>query len=274
MVHRMMWFVFGALACACGSSPAPAPDTHATLGVQVEMFAPGLDHFVSARLTADGPLAVTGCVMPERAPCEESMRVVLDDDAREEIEALLGDLGEQPTCEHEPAEAGDRSYALRVDETRYEGTVPADPARLSTRIAGPCHADARLAWWIARWLVATTRARSDLPSRLEVTIDATRTSPHFVVAAIDLASSPLVVEGCASDSRSCAGAQRVTLDGAALARLGALLEDVRSEPCHSPFPSGAVLAIEAGLVYDGPCGADADLAWWLATQLVPGALAP
>lgn len=269
--------VWGALACACGGAPPPVTETHATLGLEVEMFAPGLDRdrYVSARLTAEGPLAVTGCVMPERAPCEESMRVILDDDAREEIEALLGDLGERPTCEHETPEAGDRSYALRVDETPYEGALPADPAQLATRMADACRADARLAWWIARWLVAATRGASERPSRLDVTVDATRADgPHFVVATVDLASSPLVVEGCASDARSCAQRQRVTLESATLARLGVLLEDVRSEPCHAPFPAGVPLTIEAGIVYDGPCGADADLAWWIATQLAPGALAP
>ena len=54
--------VWGALACACGATPPPAPETHATIGVQVELFAPGLDRdrFVSARLGPDAPLMITG----------------------------------------------------------------------------------------------------------------------------------------------------------------------------------------------------------------------
>lgn len=269
-------------ACSCGGAPASTeptttPTPEATRGgMTVEMMAPGLDRarFVHASLTDGSPLVITGCVMPERAPCEESMRVVLDDDAGEELDALLDDLGETPRCEPAGIEPGDREFTLTVEGgATYTGPIPADPTRVAARAAGPCRADARLAWWLARWLVGATRPSGESPSRITVTVDATNASgPRFVNATVDLAASS--IEGCTSSARGeCAATRRVALEPPAIARLGALLEDVRSEPCHTPFPAGAALELEAGLVYDGPCGADADLAWWVGAQLDPDAIA-
>jgi len=269
-------------ACSCGgaSTAAPEPTTEAPVAtLHVDLEAPGLDRarFVSATLGGD-PLAITGCVMPESAPCEESMRVEFDDDASEELGALLADVGDMPRCEPEALQPGDRTYRATFggNDTVYAGPLPADPTQIAARTTGPCRADARLVWWVARWLIAATRAASEQPSIVSATVDASReSSPRFTQASIDFGRSPLAVEGCTSSTRSaCAAMQRVELDSRALARLGALLEDVRSEPCHAPFPSAAPLTIETGLLYDGPCGADADLAWWAATRLDPSALSP
>lgn len=272
------------VACSCGSTPPTTttttpPETAASASsLTVELSAPGLDRVrvVSAALTDDAPLVVTGCVMPESAPCEESMRVVLDDDAREELQALLDDVAATPRCEPDGIFPGDRDYTLSVEGgATYAGHIPADPAQMAARTGGPCRADARLAWWIARWLMGATRSASENPASVSGTVDTSSSAgPRFVSASIDLSErTGVAVVGCTSSVRgTCRGTTRVALDAPALARLSALLEDVRSEPCHVPFPSGATLAVEAGLVYDGPCGADADLAWWMATQLDPNAL--
>lgn len=271
------------VACSCGgAAPAttstPADDDEpARASFHVELGVPGDPlRWVMATLD-DEPLEVTGCVMPERGPCEESMRVVLDDDAREELQALLDDVAATPRCEPEGIHEGDREYTLRVEGgARYSGHVPADGSQMTARNGGPCRADARLAWWIARWLVGAARPASEQPSSVIVTLDATSASgPRFVNATIDLGSGPWAIVGCtASVAGACIATQRVVLDDAGRAHLGALLEDVRSEPCHAPFPAGAGLSIATGLVYDGPCGADAELAWWAATRLDPSALTP
>lgn len=272
-VHAVLLACGGAGATGAGASE-PATTSAAT-GFTVEMMAPDLarPRFVRASLSGRAPLEVGGCVLPEPGPCEESMRVVLDDDAREELEVLLDALAETPRCEPAATEPGDHEFALTFDDgTTFRGPMPADPARVAARAGGPCRADARLAFWLARWLLGEARPSEEQPSIVRVTLDATRdTGPRFVLASLDVAAA--VIEGCTADARGpCPSTQRVALAAPDAARARALLEDVRSEPCHAPFPAGAPLEIEAGLVYDGPCGADADLAWWVGTRLDPDAI--
>ncbi|MFO0682288.1 MAG: hypothetical protein U0234_09570 [Sandaracinus sp.] len=253
-------------------SESPATETgvrpiHATVAI-------GADRFVTATLEGR---AVIGCVSSVVGTCFATLRVPLDGAAEAELAQLLADVRAIQLCEPEAIVPGDLDYQLSWEGAprAYAGHLPADESNIAARGSGPCRADARLAWWIARWILASSRAASEMPSPLSVTLDVTRDAgPSFVNATVHWTGARPTIEGCtAAVGGSCRATHQVELDEARAARLAALVEDVRSEPCHVPFPAGAPLSIPMSLAYDGRCGADAALAWWVAEALEPGAFA-
>lgn len=270
------------MASACGgaeqqpsSPPDPPPTTipepiAASADIHVTAGIPGAANFVTATLTRGAPLVVIGCVSSVAGACAATQRIVLDDDARAELEGAIAAVHAMPRCEPAGFTAGDPEYALELGGTSYTGHFPAAESQIAGRTAGPCLADARLAWWIARWIIGSSRAPSELPSSLDVRVDESGSEPRFISATVDLTMSSLTIVGCVSAlAGSCRATREVALDGTGRARLLTLLEDVRAAPCHEPFPIGATLSITTGLVYDGPCGADWTLASWIARAIQP-----
>ncbi len=239
----------------------------------------GIDggRFVTATLTSTPPATVIGCVSSVAGTCFATLRIPLDDEATSELARLLADVSAIPRCEPEGIFPGDLDYELSWEGAprTYEGHVPADEHTMAARGSGPCRADARLAWWIARWVLASSRPASELPTPLVVTLDASSGSgPRFVNATAHFDTTPPTIVGCtATVGGSCRATHQVELDELGTARLLALVEDVRAEPCHVPFPEGTGMSIAMSLAYDGRCGADARLAWWVARTLDPSAFA-
>lgn len=255
--------------------PASAPPA----GVPPQIRATvGIDggRFVTATLESAAPAAVVGCVSTVAGTCFATVRVPLDADAMSELAQHVTDVLAIPLCEPAALVPGDLSYTLSWPGAprSYEGPVPADESTMAARGSGPCRADARLAWWIARWVLSSSRAASDMPAPLTVTLDASGASgPRFVNATVRFDGGPPRIVGCtAAIGGSCRATHEVVLDATQSARLYALVEDVRAEPCHVPFPAGAPFSLAMGLTYDGRCGADPALAWWVARTLDPAAL--
>jgi hypothetical protein len=259
-------------------APAGAATSSFEGSIHVTLAMPGPDaaRFVTATLEQGPPLAVFGCVSSVSGACRRTTQIELDHDAGAELDALVTAVRAIPRCEPEAIVPGDREYTLTLDGAprEYTGHLPAAEAELASRDAGPCRADARLAWWVARWIASSSRAPSEQPSTVAAQVNVSgETGPSFVNATVDLAATPLAVFGCTSAAAgSCRATTSVDLDAAQRARLLALVEDVRAEPSHEPFPAGQSLSLATGIVYDGPCGADAALAWWLAGVLDPTAM--
>ena len=288
-VVRTNCLVLVVLLVACGGAEAPATSTSpvttapatstapATIArstdISVTSGIPGSTLFVTATLERDSPLVVVGCVSSVAGACAATARIVLDDDAPSELDELVRAVEARPRCEPVGFSPGDPVYTLSLAGRSYDGHLPAAQDQIAARTAGACPSDARLAWWIARFVVATSRTPAELPSRVDAHVDVTTTDPRFVTAWVEPGPSELAIVGCTSGvAGSCRATRQIVLDATQRARFGALLEDVRSEPCHVPFPIGAALEIDVGLVYDGRCGADAELAWWMARLLDPDAM--
>ena len=114
-----------------------------------------------------------------------------------------------------------------------------------------------------------------LPARVSAVVDATTDAgPRFVNMKLDLGSGlPWTITGCTSGLRGgCDETLAVELTEEQRVALIQRLVAVQQEGCHDVLEPGGVLSVEVGLVYDGPCGAEADLAWWLADQFDPGVL--
>lgn len=256
--------------------PVPAATTTTVPGSISVTVGIEAGRFVTATLESAVPAHVTGCVSSVAGTCSATIEVPLDADAVAELPQRVADVRAIPRCEPEAIAPGDVDYHLSWlgAPREYVGHVPGDEANVTARGSGPCRADARLAWWIARWVLAQSRPASEMPSPIVVTLDATRSSgPTFVNATLHLERTPAVIEGCtAAVGGSCRATHQVELDAARTARARVLVEDLRAEPCHVPFPAGVALSIPMGLAYDGRCGADPALAWWVAGVLDPSAM--
>jgi len=98
--------LFGALLLsACGGSTAPPPSSAvpptstASTTVRVSAGMPGSTEFVTASLDVTDPLAVIGCISNVAGECAATARVVLDHDARAELDAALAAVRAMPRCE-------------------------------------------------------------------------------------------------------------------------------------------------------------------------------
>jgi len=236
---------------------------------------PGPASFVTATFTSGSPSTITGCVSSVAGECAATALVTLDADASTELERGVAGVLAIPRCEPEAIVAGDLEYHLAWAGAprEYEGHIASDESTIAARGSGPCRADARLAWWIARYILAASRPASDAPTPFSVTFDASSAeTPRFVNATVDLVAAPPTIFGCTASVRgSCRRTHQLELDLVQSARLRALVEDVRAEPCHVPFPAGAAFSLEMSLAYDGRCGADQALALWVANTLDPSA---
>ncbi len=138
---------------------ASEPETiHVTLGLSA---AP--PSFVTATYTS--PATIDGCISALAGACVATTRVTLEEEANEELTQLLADVRAMPRCEPGGIEPGDLDYTLSwPGSPSYVGSVPADASRMAARNEGPCRADARLAWWIAHWIVAAA-SPAEVPGR-------------------------------------------------------------------------------------------------------------
>jgi hypothetical protein len=131
---------------------ASEPETiRVTLGVSATP-----PSFVTATYTA--PATIDGCISAVAGACVATTRVTLDEEANDELTRWVADVRAMPRCEPGGIEPGDLDYTLSwPGSPSYVGSVPPDASRMEGRNAGPCHADARLAWWIASRIVAAAR---------------------------------------------------------------------------------------------------------------------
>jgi hypothetical protein len=141
---------------AAGSGTATTVGTPPALPAEIEaqVHLPGAapdDHLFVRVSLSDLPWTITGCVTGPAGGCEETLRVELTEADRRELVRLVMDVETIRPCEPEGIFPGDRAYRLVLTgfPRPYEGRLPAALADLAVRNAGPCRADARLAWWIA-----------------------------------------------------------------------------------------------------------------------------
>jgi len=251
----------------------PAP---ATLTIAASIFVTlgiggATPHYVTATYAAG---AVNGCVSNIAGTCLATVLATLDVDAQRELEQLLGEVAAIPRCEPDGVFADDLAYSMSWEGAprEYTGAIPSNESQMSARNGGPCRADARLAWWIARWVLAQSRPPSELPTIVANVDVSTASEPRFVNATARIGESSCTIVGCVtSDHGGCHATTTVVLDAVQSTRLRALVEDVRAEPCHVPFPTSEALDIDAGIDYDGRCPADPALGLWIARTLVPPA---
>lgn len=140
----------GTTAGAPTTAPAALP---AEIRARVHLPGAGADDHLFVTVSLDGlPWSITGCVTGPHGACEETGRVELSDDDRAALVQALGEVWAIPRCEPEGIFPGDRAYRLDLTGAPrpYEGRLPADPSQIEARNAGPCRADARLAWWITQ----------------------------------------------------------------------------------------------------------------------------
>jgi hypothetical protein len=264
------------LAAAPPGPTLPAVALPATMTLTMGVPDPTAPHFVSATLDTTGsPMTISGCVSTVAGACAASVLIRLDADATAELGSLYRDVLAIPRCEPEATVAGDLPYELSWPGAlrEYRGSMPGEDAQIAARSSGACRADARLARWIGRYVRAESRARSELPHPISIVVDATDGSgPRFVNATLDLDGTSRIT-GCTANVRGvCHATHDVELDAVQSARARALVEDLRAEPCHVPFPAGAPLSLAVGRDYDGRCAADAALAWWAAGIVDPTAM--
>lgn len=172
MAYLSRSVLFALLLLGCGGAPAtegpaPAPTSDengagATAAppalpaeIRAHVHLPGPDvednHVFVTVTLGELPWTISGCTTGAHGACEETSRVELDEASRAELVQLVAEVRAIPRCEPEGIFPGDRAYRLDLTSfpRPYEGNLPADPGQLATRNAGPCRADARLAWWIA-----------------------------------------------------------------------------------------------------------------------------
>lgn len=133
-------------------APGPPPALPAEIEAHVHLPGPQPDAHLFVRVSlAPLPWTITGCVTGRAGACEETARVELSEADRAALVQALAEVRAIPRCEPEGIFPGDRAYRLVLTggPRPYEGHLPADPAELPSRTAGPCRADARLARWIA-----------------------------------------------------------------------------------------------------------------------------
>jgi hypothetical protein len=137
-------------AATAGEAPPALP---AEIRARVHLPGTTAEDHLFVTVSLDGlPWTISGCVTGPDGGCEETMRVELTDADRAALVAALAEVRAIPRCEPEGLFPGDRAYRLDITGAAraYEGHLPADPSQLEARNAGPCRADARLAWWIAQ----------------------------------------------------------------------------------------------------------------------------
>jgi hypothetical protein len=143
---------------ASGPAGAPTetaapPALPAEIRARVHLPGPAADDHLFVTVSLDGlPWTITGCVTGPHGGCEETGRIELTDADRTALVTALGEVRAIPRCEPEGNFPGDRPYRLDITGAPrpYEGSLPSDPTQIDTRNAGPCRADARLAWWIVQ----------------------------------------------------------------------------------------------------------------------------
>lgn len=151
------------MSSAPGESASPAPGASvvleapaalpAEIRAHVHLPGPAADDHLFVTVSLDGlPWTIRGCVTGPNGGCEETARLELSEADRTALVTALGEVRAIPRCEPEGIFPGDRAYRLDMTGAprAYEGHMPADPTQLEARNAGPCRADARLAWWIAQ----------------------------------------------------------------------------------------------------------------------------
>jgi hypothetical protein len=105
--------------------------------------------FLRVRLDA-ARAALVGCPVEGReSPCDESFLRTLDAPRRDELARLIAEVRFGAPCAT-PVQLEGPEYAFRGDSWERRGRLPPTPEELEAeaRLAGECHAPARLALWL------------------------------------------------------------------------------------------------------------------------------
>jgi hypothetical protein len=154
-------------ATAAGSEPSGAPHP-LPAEIVADVVLPGTppDRHMSVRVSLGAlPWTIVGCITPGAAPCEETMRVELDEPARTALVQAIEDIRAIPRCEPDGIFPDDRPFELTLTgfPSPYRAALPGDPSLMATRNEGPCRASARLAWLLVQWFSPGTAAPAGPP---------------------------------------------------------------------------------------------------------------